>query len=73
MMLGLLLGFNLVAGYDHINRKDYSVVLTNGYEDGIVGVHLRNKKQQDKAMKQFMSGDLGPGEMGTGIGNSHLH
>jgi len=67
MLLGLLLGFHLVAGYDHINRKDYSVVLTNGYEDGIVGVHLRNKKQQDKAMKQFMSGDLGPGEMGTGI------
>ena len=24
--------------YDHINRKDYKVVLTNGYEDGTVGV-----------------------------------
>jgi len=53
--------------YDHVNRKDYKVVLTNGYEDGTVGVHLRNKKQQDKAMKQFMAGDIGPGEMGTGI------
>ena len=53
--------------YDHINRKDYKVVLTNGYEDGLVGVHLRNKKQQDKAMKQFVAGDIGPGEMGTGI------
>ena len=53
--------------YDHINHKDYKVVLTNGYEDGLVGVHLRNKKQQDKAMKQFVAGDIGPGEMGTGI------
>jgi len=64
--------FSLTSGkeeqrYDHINRKDYKVILTNGYEDGITGVHLRNKKQQDKAMKQFVAGDIGPGEMGTGI------
>ena len=36
----------LCQAYDHINRKDYKVVLTNGYEDGTVGVHLKNKKQQ---------------------------
>ena len=53
--------------YDHINRKDYKVVLTNGYEDGTVGVHLRNKKQQDRAMKQFVAGDIEAGEMGCGI------
>ena len=52
---------------NHINRKDYKVVLTNGYEDGIVGVHLKNKKQQDRAMKQFVAGDLEAGEMGCGI------
>jgi len=48
-------------------KKDYKIILTNGYEDGITGVHLKNKKQQDRAMKQFVAGDLGPGEMGTGI------
>ena len=48
-------------------RKDYKVVLTNGYEDGIVGVHLKNKKQQDRAMKQFVAGDIEAGEMGNGI------
>ena len=53
--------------YDHINRKDYKVVLTNGYEDGTVGVHLKNKKQQDRAMKQFVAGDIEAGEMGCGI------
>ena len=53
--------------YDHINRKDYKVVLTNGYEDGVVGVHLKNKKQQDRAMKQFVAGDIEAGEMGCGI------
>ena len=41
--------------------------MTNGYEDGISGVHLKNKKQQDRTMKQFMAGDIGPGEMGCGI------
>ena len=41
--------------------------MTNGYEDGITGVHLKNKKQQDRTMKQFMAGDIGPGEMGCGI------
>jgi len=63
----LLCVLSLVAGYDNVNRKDYKVVLTNGYEDGIVGVHLKNKKQQDKAMNQFVSGKLAAGEMGCGI------
>lgn len=63
----LLCVLSLVVGYDNVNRKDYKVVLTNGYEDGIVGVHLKNKKQQDKAMNQFVSGKLAAGEMGCGI------
>ena len=63
----LLCLLSFPAAYDHVNRKDYKVVLTNGYEDGIVGVHLKNKKQQDRAMKQFMSGNLAAGEMGCGI------
>ena len=58
---------SLALGYDHVNRKDYRVVLTNGYEDGIVGVHLKNKKQQDRAMNQFVAGHLAAGEMGCGI------
>jgi len=57
----------LCQAYDHINRKDYKVVLTNGYEDGTVGVHLKNKKQQDRAMKQFVAGNIQAGEMGCGI------
>ena len=57
----------LAMGYDNVNRKDYKVVLTNGYEDGIVGVHLKNKKQQDRAMNQFVAGNLAAGEMGCGI------
>ena len=32
-----------------------------------VGVHLKNKKQQDRAMKQFVAGDIEAGEMGCGI------
>ena len=63
----LLSLLSLTAAFDHVNRKDYKVVLTNGYEDGTVGVHLKNKKQQDRAMKQFMSGNLAAGEMGCGI------
>lgn len=65
LVLSLIL--TLCNCYDHINRKDYKVVLTNGYEDGTVGVHLRNKKQQDRAMKQFVAGDIEAGEMGCGI------
>jgi len=53
--------------YNHMVTKDYKIILTNGYEDGISGVHLRNKKQQDKAMKQFVAGDIAAGEMGNGI------
>jgi hypothetical protein len=67
---GLLVGLLVlgVAGqYNHMVKKDYKIVLTNGYEDGIVGVHAKNKKQQDRTMKQFVAGDVGPGEMGCGI------
>ena len=49
------------------NFHTFRIGLTNGYEDGITGVHLKNKKQQDRAMKQFMSGNLAAGEMGCGI------
>ena len=37
-----------VAGkeYNHMVKKHYKIALTNGYEDGTVGVHLKNKKQQ---------------------------
>lgn len=66
-MLTLFVTVTVTCSYDHINRKDYKVVLTNGYEDGIVGVHLKNKKQQDRAMKQFVAGDIEAGEMGNGI------
>jgi len=66
-VLTLFVTVTVTCSYDHINRKDYKVVLTNGYEDGIVGVHLKNKKQQDRAMKQFVAGDIEAGEMGNGI------
>ena len=36
--LALSLLLTLCHCYDHINRKDYKVVLTNGYEDGTVSV-----------------------------------
>ena len=49
------------------SKTFFRIGLTNGYEDGITGVHLKNKKQQDRTMKQFMAGDIGPGEMGCGI------
>lgn len=32
--------------YNHMVKKDYKIILTNGYEDGTIGVHLKNKKQQ---------------------------
>ncbi len=41
----------VIEAYDHINTPYYKVILSNGYEDGLVGVHLKNKVQQDKAMK----------------------
>jgi len=53
--------------YDHINTPYYKVVLTSSYEDGLEGVHLRNKKEQDRAMNEFVAGRLGAGEMGNGI------
>ena len=37
-------------------KKEYEIELTNGYEEGVVGVHLKNKQQQDKAMKMFLAG-----------------
>eukprot|EP00088_Acartia_fossae_P014334 TRINITY_DN17664_c0_g1_i2.p1 TRINITY_DN17664_c0_g1~~TRINITY_DN17664_c0_g1_i2.p1 ORF type:complete len:593 (+),score=94.71 TRINITY_DN17664_c0_g1_i2:2-1780(+) len=57
----------MVETYDHINTPYYKVLLTNGYEDGLVGVHLKNKLQQDRAMKEFVAGRLAAGEMGCGI------
>ena len=53
--------------FQSISTLIFRIGLTNAYEDGIVGVHLKNKKQQDRTMKQFMAGDIGPGEMGCGI------
>ena len=66
--------FGRTTGFSHSNpsifwfsKTVFRIGLTNGYEDGITGVHLKNKKQQDRTMKQFMAGDIGPGEMGCGI------
>jgi len=67
MKVSAVLMMLTAAASDPTVRKDYRIGLTNGYEDGITGVHLRNKKQQDRTMKQFMAGDIGPGEMGCGI------
>ena len=50
LCLGLILLLKVEA-YDHINTPYYKVILSNGYEDGLVGVHLKNKLEQDKAMK----------------------
>jgi len=58
---------NELYGYDHINTPFYKVVLTNGYEDNLSGVHLKNKREQDQAMQDFVSGQLAAGEMGTGV------
>lgn len=66
-LLVVLLGVAAAQQYDHMTKKHYKIALTNGYEDGTVGVHLKNKKQQDRALKQFVAGDIGPGEMGCGI------
>ena len=43
------------------------VILTSSYEDNMVGVHLKNKLEQDLAMKEFVAGTLAAGEMGNGI------
>ena len=39
------------GGYDHINTPYFKVILTNSYEDGITGAHLRGKQDQDRAMQ----------------------
>jgi len=67
MVMAVMVGGKREEEYNHMITKDYKIILTNGYEDGVSGVHLRNKKQQDRAMKQFVAGDLAPGEMGCGI------
>ena len=59
--------FNILVIKKTSSSLMFRIGLTNGYEDGITGVHLKNKKQQDRTMKQFMAGDIGPGEMGCGI------
>ena len=33
-------------------KKEYEIELTNGYEEGVVGVHLKNKKQQEKKKEE---------------------
>ena len=33
----------------------------------VILVALEANKHQDRTMKQFMAGDIGPGEMGCGI------
>jgi hypothetical protein len=44
------------GGYDHINTPYFKVILTNSYENGIVGVHLKNKRDQDRAMQGSAAG-----------------
>merc|ERR1719500_1531724 len=53
--------------YNHIDTPYYKVILTSSYEDNMVGVHLKNKEEQDLAMKEFVAGRLAAGEMGNGI------
>jgi len=67
LVLVFTAGTSQASQYNHMVKKDYRIGLTCGYEDGIMGVHLKNKKQQDRTLKQFVAGDIGPGEMGTGI------
>ena len=51
VMLLLLLMVETACCYDHINTPYFKVILTNSYEDGLQGVHLKNKQEQDKAMQ----------------------
>ena len=49
---------HILSGYAYESiEKYYEIELTNGYEEGVVGVHLKNKKQQDKAMEMFVAGN----------------
>ena len=45
-----------VLSYNHIDTPYYKVILTSSYEDNLVGVHLKNKHEQDAAMKEFVEG-----------------
>ena len=42
-----------VQSYNHIETPYYKVILTSSYEDNLVGVHLKNKEEQDAAMQEF--------------------
>jgi len=69
-MLPLWLLVLLVAPllcYNHVSTPYYRVVLTSSFEDGLTGVHLRNKQEQDMAMQEFVAGRLVAGEMGNGV------
>ena len=45
-----------VQSYNHIETPYYKVILTSSYEDNLVGVHLKNKEEQDAAMQEFVAG-----------------
>ena len=45
-----------VLSYNHIDTPYYKVILTSSYEDNLVGVHLKNKEEQDAAMQEFVAG-----------------
>ena len=45
-----------VLSYNHIDTPYYKVILTSAYEDNLVGVHLKNKLEQDAAMQEFVAG-----------------
>ena len=51
-----LLPLDQVLCYNHIDTPYYKVILTSSYEDNLVGVHLKNKEEQDAAMQEFVAG-----------------
>jgi len=67
LLLPMFISTTGVQSYDHVNTPYFKVILTNSYEDGLKGVHLKNKLEQDQAMQDFVDGRLAAGEMGTGI------
>ena len=52
----ILLMTPVVLSYNHIETPYYKVILTSSYEDNLVGVHLKNKLEQDAAMQEFVTG-----------------
>ena len=48
-----------VLSYNHIETPYYKVILSSSYEDNLVGVHLKNKLEQDAAMQEFVGGWTG--------------